>query len=559
MMREASIVQIERILGSTEDSHIKNTTRELSDQPCIPHIDPVTFQADYIDIIPEQWTVVSLSVSEERDELRLSRLRSGHAPFILSIPLNRHISRDCDEEIFGFDEGKAELLDIIGLANFSTHEKRDFSKKGAKSEWWEARGALDARLKDLLVNIENIWFGGFRGILAQDIPTQELLSRFQQSFYKILGKHLPSRRKMGKAAKLEPVTLDSRVLELFTGLGMPQNIVDLDEPLMDLLYFVVDILQFHGERNAYDEIDFDHMVIETREALAHYHKAAHDEAVSSYPRHTILIIDKALHAFPWESMPCMVGQAVSRVPSLSCLRDRIVHQQKQPQQSIYDSETPGFKASASDGAYILNPAGDLVSTESSLLPHLSQLTSWTPIINKEPTESEISSQLSSRSIYLYFGHGSGGQYIRSCTVKKLESCAVALLMGCSSGAMTEAGEYESYGTPISYMHAGAPAVVGTLWDVTDKDIDRFSVRALQRWGLFLESPENKGKRSESPTKRSMKGKGKGRAKVKEYVESEVTAGNVSLDKAVAEARESCILRYLNGAAPVVYGVPVYLA
>jgi separase len=33
------------------------------------------------------------------------------------------------------------------------------------------------------------------------------------------------------------------------------------DTLMDLLYFVVDILQFQGERNAYDEIDFDMMVV----------------------------------------------------------------------------------------------------------------------------------------------------------------------------------------------------------------------------------------------------------------------------------------------------------
>ena len=53
------------------------------------------------------------------------------------------------------------------------------------------------------------------------------------------------------------MTLDQRVLELFIGLGSPGEAEDLEEPLMDLLYFVVDILQFHGERNAYDEIDFD--------------------------------------------------------------------------------------------------------------------------------------------------------------------------------------------------------------------------------------------------------------------------------------------------------------
>ena len=44
---------------------------------------------------------------------------------------------------------------------------------------------------------------------------------------------------------------------MFVSLGCPSESNDVDEPLMDLLYFVVDILQFNGERNAYDEIDFD--------------------------------------------------------------------------------------------------------------------------------------------------------------------------------------------------------------------------------------------------------------------------------------------------------------
>jgi separase len=33
---------------------------------------------------------------------------------------------------------------------------------------------------------------------------------------------------------------------------------------------------------------------------------------------------------------------------------------------------------------------------------------------------------------------------------------------------------------------------------------------------------------------------------------------MALDEAVAKAREVCQLRYLNGAAPVVYGIPVSL-
>ena len=62
--------------------------------------------------------------------------------------------------------------------------------------------------------------------------------------------------------------------------------------------------------------------------------------------------------------------------------------------------------------------------------------------------------LESHDLFLYFGHGSGSQYIKGRTIRKLDRCAVTFLMGCSSGSLSEAGEFEPYGTPINYIHAG---------------------------------------------------------------------------------------------------------
>lgn len=214
-----------------------------------------SFQSQYLDIIPESWMVLSLTLSDSRDEIRIAKFRPHHCPFVLNLPLARH-SQDGDEEAFGFEQGKAELLDIVTLANYSTHDAPDTSRKGARIAWWDARTALDARLKDLLVNMESIWFGGFRGVVGNRMGNPDLLSRFQQSLNNILDNHLPSRQKQTKGQKQDRVMLDSHVLELFVEIGDP-NEKDLDEELLDLLYFVIDILQFHGERNAYDEVDFD--------------------------------------------------------------------------------------------------------------------------------------------------------------------------------------------------------------------------------------------------------------------------------------------------------------
>ncbi|KAK4244169.1 peptidase family C50-domain-containing protein [Corynascus novoguineensis] len=488
-------------------------------------------QRDYIDIVPKSWNVISISLSDGNHDLCITKLQAGHSPFVIRLPLERASSRDADSDVFDFQQGRAELLEIIKLINKTCHDSRDMTVKGAKAAWWAEREALDERLKELLENIETIWLGGFRGIFSQHVRHPELLARFQKDFLTILDKHLPSRRqvrgKKTKAAQPPKATLDLNVLDLFIGLGdATEPNCDFDEELTDLLYFVVDILQFHGERNAYDEIDFDSMVVETMDALNAYHSAAAEDAPAN--THTILLLDKALHVFPWESLPCMRGLAVSRMPSLACLR-RLILDRRQPdkEEEQEDPLREGHHTSlAAGGTYILNPSGDLTSTQSTFAqPLATHLPSprWRAITGRPPTEEEFAAALSGPSpspsssssqsqVLLYFGHGSGAQYIRGRTVRRLDRCAAAvLLMGCSSAALAEHGEFEPAGPVWNYMMAGCPAVVGTLWDVTDRDVDRFAGGVLE-----------------------------------------------DLVEAVARARSRCRFRYVTAAAAVVYGIPVYV-
>ncbi len=263
-MRESAAIDVERHLSVTKVTHHWPEEHAFEYDHSIganTALDFATFQAEYIDIIPSSWTTMSMTLTESREELLICKIRAGQSPFILRLPLTRHNPLESDEEIFGFDQGREELQEIVLCANQSSHGAQDLSGKGAKSEWWEARTALDARLKDLLHNIESIWFGGFKSIFSHAVQDSNLLARFHQSLQNILDKHLPSRRKSGRGTQCSRITLDQSVLELFVGLGNPSESDDVEEPLMDLLYFVVDIMQFNGERNAYDEIDFDSVIL----------------------------------------------------------------------------------------------------------------------------------------------------------------------------------------------------------------------------------------------------------------------------------------------------------
>ena len=295
------------------------------------------------------------------------------------------------------------------------------------------------------------------------------------------------------------------------------------------------------------------LAIETIDALRQYHQATEDEDQHRSQQHIILILDKNLQCFPWESLPCLDGQAISRLPSLSCLRDRILQQRgRQERLGFSRTDREHFRINGRNGASLLNPTGDLIATQQRLEQPLQELAGWENVIQREPTETEMKHLLEDHDLFLYFGHGSGGSFIRSRTIKKLQKCAVALLMGCSSGVLTQAGDFEPYGMPMNYMQAGCPALVANLWDVTDRDIDRFSQTVLEKWGLF-----QTGQTQSSPVKKSAKVRGK--SKTENFVRV-VACDHIALalDQAVAKGRASCKLRYLNGAAPVIYGVPVYL-
>jgi separase len=79
---------------------------------------------------------------------------------------------------------------------------------------------------------------------------------------------------------------------------------------------------------------------------------------------------------------------------------------------------------------------------------------WSGIIRSVPMEVQCKDALQTRDIYMYFGHSAGQAFVRGTTVRQLPSCAVSLLMGCSSGLLETNGEFEPYGYVLNYLLAG---------------------------------------------------------------------------------------------------------
>ena len=110
-----------------------------------------------------------------------------------------------------------------------------------------------------------------------------------------------------------------------------------------------------------------------------------------------------------------------------------------------------------------------------------------------------------------------------------------MLWGCSSGELRDMGDFDRIGTPNNYMIAGCPTLVANLWDVTDRDIDKFALSVVDKMNIRPKVVEKWAK---------------GKKKVGD--------GKISIAAALAQSRDSCRLEYLNGAAVVVYGIPFYL-
>lgn len=170
-------------------------------------------------------------------------------------------------------------------------------------------------------------------------------------------------------------------------------------------------------------------------------------------------------------------------------------------------------------------------------------------------------------IYIMCG-GAGTQYIPRHEIQKLRNCAATLLMGCSSGSLTLNGCYVPQGTPLSYLLAGSPAIIANLWEVTDKDIDRFGKAMLDSWLKERLSPctscvqSNLLEEFDSMSIKASKGNAKkknSRKKLPEVCERGSNRNSCEhrpkIGSFMGQAREACTLPFLIGASPVCYGVP----
>ncbi|KAG0258711.1 hypothetical protein DFQ27_004497 [Actinomortierella ambigua] len=589
------------------------------------------FLSDFVDILPSSWTVVSLSMDIERETLYVNRLRAHTMPVILQLPLTRVKQRAADHpEPLTYDLALAELEDILKNSNETLQAGQSLVTREEKLAWWEARKELDDRMHNLLQVMQNHWLCGLQGVIqSHNTPrNEEHLEQFKASMERLMflaahsrplpstlaslgnsvggfgvgdgwSPEAPTTRTMRRPVRSTATTsklmamskdnlqqqqqqqektlfleIDKEICRMILNLGdQPAN-----DELEDVIYFLLDAYQHHGAVFEFAEIDFSRMAALIQQALVAYWLAETDLGNDGFDNgaHVILILDKHLQMFPWENLPVLRGEAVSRLPSIWFLRDRILRSQGVAEQHVATAtaatgaaESPStlplemeyqdtqegrqikpvnawrdLEVDPSSAYYILNPGGDLAHTEQTFRDYVETQRGWDGVIGRRPLDLECVQGLSQSELYIYFGHSGGEQYIKSHQIRQLlpTRCSVSLLLGCSSGVLTSKGEFDPYGNVLNYILAGCPTVVANLWDVTDKDIDRFSKAMFTAWGL----DNNRTTTTTTTTATTIS------------AEEPQQQQRLSIVEAVKVARGECRMPYLVGAAPVVYGIPCFL-
>ncbi|CAL9732432.1 separin [Monosporozyma unispora] len=482
--------------------------------------EPYHFEKESFD-----FNIVSIDICSLTDNLILSKYNGLFNDWTtLRIPLKGGHSRDVDLEYFSFSDGFKEINDIIKCNDMTTSNKVTNSILTAegRKNWWNKRYELDKRLENLLSKMSNNWLGGFKGFFDPCVIDVHAFEDFSKQFYHILHEFLPSRKHFKDPSKF--IQIEEWILELFLKLDCEDK--KYIYQVEDLLFFVLDILLYHGEENAYCEIDISHMHVELTEAIRKYQRNTQQNSILNketynQKKHTFLLVSTACHLFPWESLPFLKEFSITRIPSLRSLDLLLMNNDMK-----FTLELPLTK----DIRMILNPNGDLNKTEIRFKELFNKIQESTLnsrlLINEKPSELDFLSFIKSSKLFIYVGHGSGEQYVRLSQIKSCNKVAVSFLLGCSSAAMKYYGKLEPSGSIYSYLLAGCPLVLGNLWDVTDKDIDKFSMSLFEKTGIS------------------------------KNLQGEI-AGYQTVPIAVAKSRESCNLKFMNGAAPVIYGLPVH--
>ncbi|KAI3912246.1 hypothetical protein MKW98_012057 [Papaver atlanticum] len=421
--------------------------------------------------------------------------------------------------------------------------------------WWSWRRKLNDLLEKFLRSLEESWLGPWKCLLLGE-PSD------CRSLNSVLQKLLTDLKcKCGYDANKTLLRV------MLGGAGsIPETEACVSQFLLNKNYI--------GRGGCWDKIcglsdtarDVDETLLSLpRKLILEAFSELGNESIGRQP--IVLVLDSEIQMLPWENLPVLRKHEIYRMPSVGSVSAilNISWHLEEPIGRISDT----FPAiDPLDGFYLLNPGGDLERAQVEFEDWFRDQ-KFEGKAGTAPPAEELVVALENHDLFIYIGHGSGAQYIPSYEIQKLDKCAATLLMGCSSGCLSLKGCYNPQGAVLSYLLAGSPAIIANLWEVTDKDIDRFGKAMLNAW------LQERSKYSvDTPpcdlvihdlASMNIATKGNSKKKVSKGKKSKddctISSSKIScshkpmIGSFMSQAREACTLPVLIGASPVCYGVP----
>ena len=501
------------------------------------------------------------------------------------------------------NQAQLKASDAVDKRKLSSTERHQ-----RKEEWWTVRQAMDSRIKGVVTLMHESLLGCWRGALLgsiADVYARKELRRIAACVAAELNEIVPAKVEKG-GKKKKPSTASAAVDPSLVYLLL-SAVPWLSPELCESGSFTPSLVGDHFatslrrktsatfasalapiEREIVEAliVGFGHLVslppcpLSTEEAMGLQGEACSQEAVATIAanayqsvievlcqccedaagpeapadardlfllkrQHVFLVLDDSLHSLPWEALPVLAQQSVSRVPNLQFVREQLERRFQrtssarplQPSLQGGNVRVPSHSVDHAaccrggdpflDGVsrngvvYVVNSSGDMKSTEKRFAP-LFQREGWQGWARTVPPTQELIRALQTKSLYLYLGHHTGERVLhrkdllltlqekwRSCrpllqpqqprqncshvdspdeqpegahVEASSSSIAAVMLMGCSSAKLVSLATASNPSSmPYAYLLSGAPVCVGCLWDVTDGEIDRMTQRILEHF------------------------------------------------------------------------------
>ncbi|CAG5105495.1 Oidioi.mRNA.OKI2018_I69.chr1.g2176.t1.cds [Oikopleura dioica] len=185
---------------------------------------------------------------------------------------------------------------------------------------------------------------------------------------------------------------------------------------------------------------------------------------------TYLILGRVVQSIAMERMPICQGIRMSRMLSV--------------RHAEYLLRQPASKRSMdiSNLLYVVDNQVNLASSAATVGNFFRSVKQWNGYASVMPNSSELIEKLNKFDLYVFAGHGSGsdcvggwGRVIRKGVKSTMH------LIGCASGRLRDHGRTEPRGAVTKVLDSGSMSVMALLWSITDRDIDRYTLRLYKDW------------------------------------------------------------------------------